>query len=312
MKSTLPIVSVIIPAFNVRNYIADSIESALSQTYQNIEIIVVDDGSTDGTNEIINSYGDKIQCLKKSNGGAASARNLGINAARGKYISFLDGDDTWEPHKLVSQIEQFNINPRLGLVYADYGSFNENGVISKNKPLSKGSKRPSGYILRDLIFDCFISTCTATVSREALNRVGGFNETLIKAEDYDLWLRIAAVYEVEYLPKVLTWVRERPDSLSRSYSNAVEHWETTVVMQALSQYANELSGISHRKMKQRLARPYFEQGYESFWNKHYLHAFDNFKCAFKIYPCNYKLIIYMILSYFKRCACFSSRSGLSI
>jgi glycosyltransferase involved in cell wall biosynthesis len=212
-----PLVSVVIPAFNAEQWIRETLESVLAQTYRDFEIIVVNDGSIDDTAVIAQSYGRAVRCVNKRNGGQSSARNMGIRLAAGKYVAFVDADDLWEPNKLELQIELYENNPELGLVYSDAYYFEAStehifGLASNN------TKLYSGIVLRPLLLCCFIPSPTPVVQRNVFEHVGYFDEskTLQIGEDWNMWLRIASKYPVGCIYKPLAKYRCHPTSIISS------------------------------------------------------------------------------------------------
>ncbi len=204
-----PLVSVIIPTYNSGRYIKEAIDSVLAQTYKNLEIIVIDDGSMDDTRTVLEQYAGKIKYFYKKNGGPASARNLGIKNSKGEYIAFLDSDDIWLTDKINLQLQE--MSPDTGLI----GS----GTHEGNK---------SNFFITDityvglLIKNAFANSGTL-VRRECFNKVGFFDESdKFKAvEDWDMWLRIAREYNVKIIQRPLVKIRLREDGLC-SPSNAAK------------------------------------------------------------------------------------------
>jgi glycosyltransferase involved in cell wall biosynthesis len=182
----MPTVSVIIHTFNNEKFIAETVESVLMQTYNDYEIIVVDDGSVDGTRDALLPYMQEIRYHYKENGGIASAKNTGIRLSKADFIAFLDHDDLWIPDKLKLQMEYCNANPQAGLVYAKYTSFRD-GKELRTKP----EKGYSGWIFKELLSKSFIQTSTVVVKRECLNTVGPYDETFVLGDEYDMFLRIS-------------------------------------------------------------------------------------------------------------------------
>lgn len=176
----------------------------------------MDDGSTDNTCEVIKEYLGNVKLIRKRNGGAASARNVGISEAKGTYISFLDADDYWTSDKLERQISLFYKDPVLGLVYSDAilfeGTF-DNPIYRIGERIAFHKGRP----LRELFLNDFIATSTVMIKRELLEKVGYFNECLRTAEDWDLWLRILeSGCEIDYVDDVLVKYRYHTTSISNS------------------------------------------------------------------------------------------------
>ena len=207
-----PKVSVIIPAFNSAPFIAETIQSVLAQTYGNFEIIVVDDGSTDTTLDVLNEFGDQITVLTKANGGPASARNLAIRNASGKYIAFLDADDLWTPEKLAEQVAFLEAHPEVGLTYAEALMFDEVG----------GEKQIRGKIgftgetsFCHLLLGDHIPNSTVLMRRNCVDTIGWLNERrdLIAVEDYEYWLRLAKAFPIRAIARPLAYYRVHAHNL---------------------------------------------------------------------------------------------------
>lgn len=211
-----PLVSVIIPCFNAEKTLKETIESVLSQTYAPIEIIVIDDGSSDNSVDIAKLFGDQIIVLQKENGGPASARNAGIRLSRGMYIAFVDADDLWLPAKLNKQISVMEKDTSLGLTFTGYQRFIGDDTARGRdviKPYGKGT-----FFTQIYLGQMAIATLTVVVRRDALQAVGEFDERpeIQGAEDFDLWLRIADRYEFAYIAEILACYRESFDGHNRS------------------------------------------------------------------------------------------------
>lgn len=215
LKLTHPQISVIIPCFNSAEFVAATIESALAQTLPAAEILAIDDGSTDNTARVLSSFGNRIKVLRRENGGPAAARNLGISAAVGEFIAFLDSDDLWEREKLARQMEEFRTAPEADLIFSEAVMFRE----------ERGEKIPSrriGYTadptFRQLLYGDFIPNSSVIVRRKCLATVGLLNETpgLIGAEDYEYWMRIAYRHRLRGMAEPLVWYRLREGNLMGS------------------------------------------------------------------------------------------------
>jgi glycosyltransferase involved in cell wall biosynthesis len=187
-----PQVSVIIPTFNRGWILKEAIDSVLTQDYKDFELIVVDDGSTDNTSEILASYGIDIRVLFQENKGVSATRNRGITEASGEYIAFLDSDDLWLPQKLSTQIKFFNQTPDALICQT------EEVWIRKGKRVNPKirHKKPSGMIFEPSLELCLVSPSAVMIRRVLFDRVGEFDVTLPACEDYDLWLRISCRFPV--------------------------------------------------------------------------------------------------------------------
>lgn len=217
------LVSVIIPCYNGEQFLGEAIDSALRQTVREIEVIVVDDGSTStGPRDLVAGYSDRIRYIRQDNKGISAARNTGIEAARGDLIAFLDDDDVWLPEKLEKQLEfleRVRFDGRdVGLVstafiYTDE-SLNEIGRFSLPY---------AGLVFDQLMFTDLVGLPSSVIVPHAvLEAVGGFNDDLRASEDYDLWLRIASRYEIFSLNEYLVKYRQRLSTVSRDPVRMVE------------------------------------------------------------------------------------------
>ena len=187
-----PLVSVIIPTYNRGWIVKEAIESVLAQDYRDFELIVVDDGSTDDTDDILNSYRGDIMVFRQENQGVSAARNRGLSEAFGRFIAFLDSDDLWLPQKLFQQIKFFNENPDAQICQTEE-TWIRKGIHVNPK---KRHKKPWGMIFESSLALCLISPSAVMIRRSLFEKVGGFDETLPACEDYDLWLRISCRYPV--------------------------------------------------------------------------------------------------------------------
>jgi glycosyltransferase involved in cell wall biosynthesis len=199
-----PIVTSIIPVFNGEKYIESAIESVLNQTYKNIEIIIVDDGSTDNTPNLIRRYDGKIRYIWQSNSGSAAARNLGISNASGDFIGFLDSDDTWDKNKITLQMECFKNNPDIDVCLCNIRIINE-----------KGSRiQDDNYVIVTPY-----SVCSILIKTEALKKAGYFNVNLKFGEDTDWFMRIKNLeIPVKILKDQLVYARLHEDNLTSSFN----------------------------------------------------------------------------------------------
>ena len=192
-------ISVIIPTFNRRQTLDRAIDSILSQTYQPYEIIVVDDGSTDGTADWLSANYSSLQIIQQSNKGVSSARNTGINSARSDWIALLDSDDEWLPDKLEIQVKLLQNNEELRFCHTNE-IWIRNGVRINQM---KKHQKYGGNIFKKCLDICRISPSSSLFHTSVIKDVGLFDESLDVCEDYDLWLRITAKYPVLFLDQPL-------------------------------------------------------------------------------------------------------------
>ena len=210
-----PNVSVIIPTYNRGWTLRAALDSVLSQTYRDFELIVVDDGSTDDTAKILQSYGPDVQVLRQANAGVSAARNAGVRAATGALIAFLDSDDRWLPEKLGVQVDFFASHPEA-LICQTEETWIRNG--RRVNPKRRHSK-PSGMIFERSLELCLVSPSAVMIHHSLFNRVGMFDESLPACEDYDLWLRVSCRYPIFLIETPLIIKRGgHADQLSRQPS----------------------------------------------------------------------------------------------
>jgi glycosyltransferase involved in cell wall biosynthesis len=181
-------VSIIIPAYNAEEYIAEAVESVLAQSFRDLECIVVDDGSIDRTGEIVRGFGERVRYIRQENAERSAARNRGIAEASGDYIGFLDADDILLPEKLKEQGAFLDAHPGYDVVYSRVAYFRDNG---ERRFYRVRRATPSGDILPFLIWSNFITMNSPLFRRGAVERVGGFNVSLCRYEDWDFLLRLA-------------------------------------------------------------------------------------------------------------------------
>jgi glycosyltransferase involved in cell wall biosynthesis len=205
MAERSPRVSVVIPAWNAARTLPETLDSVFAQTFTDLEVIVVDDGSTDRTPEVLAAYGDRIRVLHKVNEGRPSTtRNLGLKAARGELLALLDADDRWHPEKVAKQVALFDHNPRLGLVYTAATIIDASGRTIKVNPCSAQAR---GQIHGLLATRNIMVGSSAMVRARAVVEAGYYDESLTSAENWDLWIRIARSWEVDFVPEPLTYYR---------------------------------------------------------------------------------------------------------
>ncbi len=218
MNST-PKISIVIPVYNGSNYLSQAIDSALAQTYSNIEIVVVNDGSNDGgeTERIALSYGDKIRYFSKENGGVASALNRAIAEMTGDYFSWLSHDDLYTKDKVEKEIVALSkIGHDNAVIYSNYSVFTSNPENSTPRR-SKGV--PPEHFRYWLTVDNSLNGCTLLIPRSAFEKMGGFNESLRTTQDYDLWFRMAKEYSFVHIPEALVKSRSHPDQGSHTMTD---------------------------------------------------------------------------------------------
>ncbi len=207
-----PRVSVVIPAYNAESTLAGTLTSVFEQTYTDYEVIVVDDGSTDATPQLLAGYGDRLRVVHKENEGKpAAARNRGLEAARGTYVAFLDADDLWCPAKLAKQVALMDANPRIGLSFTAARIINGKGQVVQVNPCPPDGR---GAIYGLLSIRNIMVGSSVMVRRQAVEAVGGYDESLTSIENWDLWIRIAREWLVDYVDEPLTEYRKHDGNRS--------------------------------------------------------------------------------------------------
>lgn len=207
-----PLVSIITPTYNRADFLKQTIESVLAQSYKNIEHVIIDDGSTDNTKALIEKYLDtgKVRYFYQDNSGQSVARNKGLKEAEGDFVCFLDSDDYFLPKKVEQQIQAFQNNPTVDLAYGDYIFVDANGSTLNEENMT----RYSGNITRELLKDNCVSMNTTMVRKSAIKAIGGFCEHIKVADDYDLWLRLSAQSNFLYIPSALSAYRLMDNQIS--------------------------------------------------------------------------------------------------
>ena len=201
-----PLVSAVIPAYNYAQFVCRAVDSVLSQTYPQLECVVVDDGSTDNTLEVLTPYGDRIRVVSKKNGGLAAARNTGVENSRGEYVAFLDADDWWHPEKIAKQVALAEQRPELGAIGTSWEVVDGNLKFVKSKtprrPVEDRATNVRGIACRTTWLG---GSGSGVLARKAVfDEVGLFDESMRAAEDIDMWMRIAQRYPVANVEEVLT------------------------------------------------------------------------------------------------------------
>ncbi len=260
-----PLVSVVIPAYNCAPYISATLESVLAQTYESVEVIVVDDGSTDDTLSIVQRY-PSVRVISQANGGLSNARNTGIVAARGEFIALLDGDDIWPHDKLQEQIKIIKQHPKIGLLFGNAKRFSDNGWIEE--PLFERYGFDATYFgheywVRDavpkLLRVNFIPVGTVIVLKRWLVEAGLFDENFRRVEDWDMWLRMALRYPFAYSSQV--WKLKRVHSTNLSNDTEAMTKTAIAVMQKLKREYSVALEAHQANLKPHLRDAYRNLGY---------------------------------------------------
>ena len=207
-----PLVSIITPTYEREDFIEEAVNSALGQTYKNIELLVIDDGSTDGTVDKLKQYESdpRFNYFYQDNQGQSTARNKGLSIAKGEFVCFLDSDNHWAKNKIEESLKLFEIYPDTDIVYANVTLIDEHGTEISTENMTRHSGNISKYLLRD---NC-VSFNTAMVRKKSIDEISGFDSTLRRADDYDFWLRLSAKNKFLYVPQYWAYYRVMENQIS--------------------------------------------------------------------------------------------------
>jgi glycosyltransferase involved in cell wall biosynthesis len=290
MKTNLPLVSVVIPAFNAARYVASAIESVVQQTYKNIEIIVVDDGSTDSTEIELKKFGNKIRVEKKKNGGHGSARNHGMRLAKGEFIAWLDNDDLCFPERIEVQAAYLSANQNVAIVSTDFVGFNDDGEINESfavsyysrlrtangikgvfsehevfngnmvdwmdKPFDREYPVYWGNIWEELIWGNFIHPPTVMLRKSAFEMVGFLAEKFQTSSDWEYFIRFAKQLNFGYIDAPLLKYRCHENQLSGAKHYKKQSLDDLNVIQETLENNPEIKTKFKEKLEHRLSRSY--------------------------------------------------------
>lgn len=208
----MPLVSVIMPTFDGARFVGEAVESVLAQTHGDLELIVCDDGSTDGTQAIVDGFADRVRRVASRGRGVSAARNAAAATARGEYLAFLDQDDAWEPTMLATQLTRFAERPDSGLAYADAWIVDAGGAIHGRR--SEHLAYAEGDVFAQLLVANCVPIETIVMRRALFERLGGFDERYSLLEDHDLCLRVAREAPLAFTPEPLARYRVHDRNLS--------------------------------------------------------------------------------------------------
>ena len=274
-RMPLPLVSVIIPVRNCREYIHEAIDSVLGQDYSNLEILIIDDGSDDYRYSELEKWDGRIAVHRLSGMGVSHARNIAMALAKGAYFAFLDADDIWFPGKLAAQVDYCERNPQVGCVFGAFarwerdasGRFPPSSSLTTNcRALTENEPARSGWIYTRLLMGQLVGMNTAVIRREVFEQLGGFDESMRIGEDYLFWLKVSRVFEMHALAGTVALYRNhelsamrrlgKPNHLAIMLKTAVSRW-------GLSN--PDGTNLDQGEFNIRLASTEFDHGYNHFW-----------------------------------------------
>jgi glycosyltransferase involved in cell wall biosynthesis len=247
----MPAVSVILPVYNRESTVARSIRSVLGQTWTSLELIVVDDGSTDGTRNVLDSFGSQITVIGQPHGGAYVARNRGLRHAHGELIAFIDSDDVWLPDRLASQMPLMN-RAEVGLVFGDVVHVRP-GRERKRVTSFQVAPPRRGRVAAQFAWCNFVPTSAVLVRRSCLDEAGGFAENVALSCDYLMWFRIALRHELDFVDRIVAEYTLSADSISADLGRSIEA--------RIRLFSDELAKTSDSATRKILKRLLFNQSW---------------------------------------------------
>ncbi|MCP5158256.1 MAG: glycosyltransferase [Gammaproteobacteria bacterium] len=317
--SSMPLVSVIMPSYNTSRYIKEAIDSVLAQDYPNKELILIDDGSTDGTIDLVRSYRSQLKLITQANQGAAVARNAGLAAAQGEYIAFIDSDDCWLPGKLSLQASYLQAHPDLGVVYSRWQTWKPTPDGSFSMPLiqevESGSQEldivpeRSGWLYNRLLFGSMLHTITVMARRTLIDQVGQFEPDLKRGQDYDYWLRASRLTEIHQLNRVTALYRLHGSGCVTKYPTI--NYEEVVLEKALARWGLKGPNGEFTKfadVQKRLAEICFGFGYYHYHDGDPYLAARAFARSVTRKPAGLSGWRYLVMSALKSGACWVAKT----
>ncbi len=309
MPEPLPLVSVVIPAYNVARHIGEAIASVRAQEDDKLggklEIIVVDDGSSDGSADLVARDHPDVRLFRKPNGGAASARNMGMREARGDYVAFLDADDVWLPSKLAAQVAYLQAHPQVGLLCSGFshweadeqGNYPDPRETVRDTPDASLDEPRSGWVYHKLLLDNFVWTSTVLMRRALIKRIGFYDETLRLGQDYDYWLRAARETEIHRLAGIMALYRKHRGSAT--VRGATINYAAKVVASAAERWglaSPNGEAITPQAFRERLSRIHFMMGYGHYQRGNAATALREFFACARLRPGHLKSWAYVVLA----------------
>ena len=271
-----PRVSVVIPVRNGKDYLQEALDSVLQQSFADLELLLIDDGSTDDDYDRYALQDPRVRVIHLTGTGVSRARNVGMAQSRGDFIAFLDADDVWFPGKLQAQVRYVDAHPDVGVVFGKFirwpalpggGFAPASALIQDVAQLSKAEEERSGWLYTRLLDGLLVGMNTAVVRRTVYEAIGGFNESMRQGEDYDFWLRASRVAEMHSLDGNVALYRIHPASamhrLAQENPLSILLQMATMRWGLADQHGNHASAASFKK---RVAITHFDHAYSHFWH----------------------------------------------
>ena len=309
-----PLVSVIVPTYNCGRFIGAAIESVLGdQAYEPLEIIAVDDGSSDDTVQVLRGFGDRVRVFTQANRGPAAARNHAVRESRGEYLAFLDGDDLWLPGQPTVLMNYIDAHPETKVAYGDWAVWHPEADGSF-APLATPAVRDdpavdpqgSGWVYSQLLFDSIIHIIAAVIHRSVYDAVQGFDESLRTGSDYDFWIKVGHAFPVVKLDRPVAVYRQNHASVTytvRRENNAYRLLERALDRYGLVDAAGH--AVAPRAAAHRLAALAFLHGYRHYWQGDADIARQSFQQSLAHRPWQPKAAAYVVAALAKRWGVFS-------
>ncbi len=294
-----PTVSVLIPSYNHARFLPAALQSVFAQTFTDYEVVVVDDGSCDGSVELLRSYEHRIRLFTQPNRGTYPTLNRCIAESHGRYLAILNSDDLWSPTKLEKQVAVLETQPAVGLVHTDGRFIDAEGNLLTGNPLGfEWPRTPSGNIIEALVRYNKIIASSVLVRRECFERLGGFREDLFGSGDWEMWFRIALEYDIAFIDEPLTFYRVHGANASfqhrRVYEDDVRVREETI-------HANEARlwqrANSRHAMRLALAHSYACLGTEYALLGDRRRARRAYLHSLRLYPLRFKSLLRLLLTF---------------
>ncbi|MCA9407841.1 MAG: glycosyltransferase [Candidatus Omnitrophica bacterium] len=301
-----PRVSIIIATYNYRKYLQESLESILKQTFTDYEVLVVDDGSTDNTDQLIAQFQKKFQGRLRyhyqENQGVYAARNVGLNLARGEFIGFLDADDIWHKTLLENFVRYLDKNENKAFVYSNVEFFDSKTNKKVAHRFGEGSnKKPYTGRCVDQLFQNgnFIPFSANLARQDVLQKVGKFDRELRVGGDYDYWMKLTSRFDIGYIPKILCRMRRHETSLS--FKGLTQAKAQLRINKNILKYSPEIKKrIGEEALQQKWFKTYYALGTSLILNNQGREGRENLRKAleYKVNPFANKLWLYYVISYF--------------
>jgi glycosyltransferase involved in cell wall biosynthesis len=272
-----PLVSVVIPSYNSGRFLRQAIDSALAQTYPHVEVIVVDDGSTDDTPEIIRSYSGRVHGVTQANAGLAAARNSGIRAGRGAHFAFLDADDWWAPAFAARMVEAL----RLGNAGIAYCGWQNVGLLgARGEPFVPPDYERDPDKLVRLLEGVRWPVHAAMVRRDVVESVGGFDSARPACEDFAFWIRTATRFPLVRVPEVLAFYRHHAEQMTKNRASIARNfWE--VQREFLARHPDVVAAIGKERARKLTDGELLRRGYEQYWARDFEAARATFRMVMR-------------------------------